>query len=170
MNKLLLLALIAAPAFASAQTLQSASGSQAIAIAGGGGTGGGTSRVVTVPTAIAPSFYGANPCSNSASAGGAGMGFGFSFGGQWTERECRDQEWFRFLYMAGLPGVGNAYACASSDRVRAAFNAAGVPCSGSAPQAAPAQPPAPVAAPLRARPDWCLTASVAELRRTAVCN
>lgn len=145
----------ALPAAAQTQRSDTASAAQAIAIAGGGGGAAQrTQRVVTVPGVVPPSFYGANPCSNSASVGGAVMGFGFGGGGQWTERECRDQEWFRFLHMAGDGDVARAFVCARYDDLRAAYRAAGRPC----PQdvAAPvAQAPAPPAAPSRARPAYC---------------
>ncbi len=158
---------------ANAQSLdsRSLSGAQAIAIAGGGGSGNGSTgsqRITTVPNVIAPSFYGANPCSNSAAVGGAVMGFGISAGGQWTERECRDQEWFRFLYMSGQPRVAYAYACAISERVRSAFDTAGVSCTGPASTAAPVAN-APSSIPT-GRFEYCATASAAELRRLPECR
>lgn len=160
------------------------SAAQAIAIAGGGTTSAPrTQRIVTVPGVIPPSFYGANPCSNSASGGGAGVGFGISIGGQWTERECRDQEWFRFLNMAGDAEVARAYICARYEDIRAAYLAAGRPCPQDAARpvssvAPPAMVVAPqalvpsVAAPVAAttRPDWCATASPSERRRYPACN
>lgn len=174
--------LMSSPGRSQTLTQDSQSAAQAIAIAGGAGTGGAagrTQRVVTVPGVIPPSFYGANPCSNSASGGGAGMGFGISIGGQWTEQECRDQEWFRFLHMAGQGDVATAYVCARYERLRQAFRDAGRPCpqdrgayaqAPQAPQAATLAPPPSPVQPARVRPDWCETASPSERRARAECR
>lgn len=164
------------------QNLQADQRAQAIAIVGdggGGGTVGRTQRIVTVPGVVPPSFYGANPCSNSASGGGAGMGFGISIGGQWSEQECRDQEWFRFLHMAGQGNVATAYICGRNTAIRQAYRDAGQPCPQDVPAVAPlpvaGTTPAPVGVqaappPASARPDWCGTASPAERRRYPACG
>lgn len=158
---------------------QSQSAAQAIAIAGGAGTGaaaGRTQRVVTVPGVIPPSFYGANPCSNSASGGGAGMGFGISIGGQWTEEECRTQEWYRILNMGGQARLAQAYVCDRNANIRRVAREIGEPCpQDRVPQAVTLAPlPSPVqqasVQPARVRPDWCETASPSERRARAECR
>lgn len=173
------LAILTATAPLRAETAQSTADAYALAIAGlpgGNGPAGGTSRVVSVPAVVAPSFYGANPCSNSTSAGGAFMGGGVTIGAQWTERECRLQEWFRFLSMARRDRLAIALVCDQNPDIRRVAREIGEPC----PQDAQApQPPAqvqPVAAVTPTnrsarRPDWCDTASASErARHRATCG
>lgn len=176
MNKIAAIAVLMGSVFTlpvTAQNLESFSGAQAIAIIGnGGGNGAGTQRVVSVPTVAPPSFYGANPCSNSASGGGGFMGGGISFGGQWTEKECRDQEWFRMLNMArngADADVATAYICGEYPRIREAYRVAGRPCpqdrvapeptatqTDRVPQpVAPSTMP-PMAVSANQVPDWCM--------------
>ena len=138
--------LMATTAQAQSTRVRSTSGAEAIAISGGGG-GGGTQTIRTAPSVVAPSVYGANPCSNSASGGSSWIPFGVSFGAQWTERECRDQEWFRFFQMAGEPGVAWAHICANVPRMHEAMRLSGRQCPNDPterPAVAVAAPPAPV--------------------------
>lgn len=143
---------------------------------GGGSSGGGTQRLETVPAAIAPSVYGANPCTVGGSAGLSAMGFGASGGVMVESRECRDQEWFRFLHMAGQGEVAKALICDSYPHLRRAYALARQPC----PQGLPAVAAEPriiaaevvtSAAPIQRRqPDWCLTASASERRTRRECR
>jgi hypothetical protein len=160
-----IIALLASSAMSQTVQQDSASAAQAIAIAGGGGSSGRTSRVVTVPNVIPPSFYGANPCSNSASAGAGIMGGGIAFGGQWTERECRLQEWYRFLNMGGQARLAMAYVCDQNADIRRVAAQIGEPCPQD--RAAPVVA-APQATRRAERPAFCDSlSSAAERRRYA---
>lgn len=122
--------------------------------AGGGGAGGGGNTTATIrsaPPVFAPNLQGANPCTAGVSGGSSWVPFGFAFGAQWSERECRDQEWLRILASTGNSEAGRAYVCDRYPDLRRAFAASGTPCPQDAPRVQVAQQvsPAPV-------PPYCL--------------
>ena len=121
---------------------------------GGGGAARGAatagpapSRTTTLrhaPVVVAPSMQGANPCTVGISGGSSWIPFGFAFGGQWSERECRDQEWFRIMAESGNGEAGLAYVCSRYPEMRQAFADASTPCPQDRPRlaaAAPSPPP-----------------------------
>jgi hypothetical protein len=172
--------------------------SSAAASAGGsGGTAGGPTdpnygvnysgsyTVRNTPEVIPPSIVGGNACAVGASAGMSMAGFGIAGGATWADKQCERRQQAALLFNMGEQQVALALMC-QDDNVRAAMRVGGKPCTGDVPVAAVA--PAPVAqavapapaaravsvaaaAPAKpARPEWCYTASRAELRAHPVCS
>jgi type II secretory pathway pseudopilin PulG len=120
-------------------------------------------RQTAVSSAIAPSFGSFNPCvGQSASMAAQAPVFGLSVGGQTMDHECQ------MLRLGTMGDVVAAryYLCLQDRDIRMAYKQAGMPCPADMPPPAPvvaaAVPPPPTAP---ARPEWCYTASPAELRR-----
>lgn len=129
----------------------------------GGGSGDGWGHM-PVATAVAPSFYGASPCTGG-SAGVAGQApvFGLSFGGQQMDVSCQA------LRAEGSP-IAMAVLCRDSREYRAARSDIGQPCAQDRPQAPVVQAVAVTPVQPMRRPDWCLTASQAERARHVECR
>ncbi|HEY7581884.1 MAG TPA: hypothetical protein VH855_30160 [Acetobacteraceae bacterium] len=132
-----------------------------------------------VPEVIPPNVVGGNPCAVGASGGLAVSGFGIAGGATWADKQCERRQQAALLYSIGKPRAATELMC-QDDNVRAALRVAGEPCAADqvqqpAAHAAATAPvlAAPVAAPVTAekvRPEWCYTASPAELRRHTECN
>lgn len=111
--------------------------------------GRGGEQQLPAASAVAPSFFGANPCVGSAASVGAQFQlFGMSFGGQNMDEVCR-------LLELGERAAAKEYLCDASRDVRNALLRAGSPCI--ADRQAPVTPvndnptpPAPVH-----HPAWC---------------
>jgi hypothetical protein len=130
-----------------------------------------------VPEVIPPNVVGGNPCAVGASGGLAVSGFGIAGGATWADKQCERRQQAALLYNIGKPRAATELMC-QDDNVRAALRVAGEPCVADQMQqpAARATAPvvaAPVAVPVtakKARPEWCYTASPAELRRHTECD
>jgi hypothetical protein len=146
-----------------------------------------------VPEVVAPNIVGGNPCAIGASGGIAVSGFGITGGATWADKQCERRQQAALLYNIGKQRAAVELMC-QDDNVRVALRVSGEPCT--ADQQVAQQPPtiaaipaAPViataAAPVAAsvapvapthvetqasRPEWCYTASVAEMRRHAECD
>jgi len=145
----------------------------------------GSYTVRNTPEVIPPNVVGGNPCSVGASGGMALAGFGIAAGGTWADRQCERRQQAALLFNIGKQKAAVALMC-QDDNVRNALRMAGEGCPADIAAAAPppvAAAPVPVAAapaapaarvmPVAAkpaRPDWCDTASAAELRRHSECD
>jgi hypothetical protein len=162
-------------------TPQTASGDPAYSVTYGGGY-----TIHNVPEVIPPNVVGGNPCAIGASGGLAVSGFGIAGGATWADKQCERRQQAALLYNFGKQKAATELMC-QDDSVRAALRIAGEPCvadqmqppAAHAAAAMPvaitpvAAPAAPVAAPVaakKARPEWCYTASPAELRRHGECD
>jgi hypothetical protein len=143
-------------------------------------SGGYTLR--NVPEIVAPNISGGNPCLVGASGGLAVAGFGMTLGGGWEDKGCERRNSAALLNNIGQQAVAVALMCQDAS-VALAFATAGKPCPGTpvATVAGPAtaqvdpavirrQQLAIAAPPPHVRPDWCYTASAAELRSHPVCD
>jgi hypothetical protein len=153
----------------------------------------GTQTIRNTPEVIAPSIVGGNPCSVGVTSGLSLPGFGIVGGGSWEGKGCERRQLAALLYNMGydLPterGLPLQQAAVevlcNNDDVRAALKSVGQPCiadravAAAAPASAP--PATAVVAPVTAtplpapqapqRPDWCATASKAELRSHPACD
>lgn len=141
--------------------------------------------VRNVPEVVAPSIVGGNPCAIGASGGLALSGFGITGGATWADKQCERRQQAALLYNIGRSKAAVELMC-QDDNVRAALRISGEPCVTDqtvAQQPAPvavvplapamATPATPVATPVatqQARPEWCYTASFAELRHHSECD
>lgn len=125
----------------------------------GGGSGWGT---IPVSTAMAPSYYGASPCTGpAASAAGQFPIFGLSFGGQQMDEACRA------MRAEGSP-IAQAVLCRDSRQYRLARQDIGLPCAQDRP-AETSQPvvyhPTPTQAFVPAA--WCSARGTTDAQRRA---
>ncbi|WP_431303429.1 hypothetical protein [Sediminicoccus sp. BL-A-41-H5] len=137
------------------------------------------SRVTTVAPVTAPNIFSSNPCVVSVSGAMSVMGFGMALGAGVEDRDCTRRANAALLAQMGLARAAAEVLCHNSE-IRASMAVAGVPCAADRPANTimpnPPAPPAsnvsaaPGATFVRARPDWCDTASAAERRaRPGVC-
>jgi hypothetical protein len=80
-------------------------------------------------------------CMGSSSIGGQGVGFGLSIGSTWENEDCKLRKGAGLLFAMGAKGAAKEMLC-GHETYRAAFLAAGEPCTADKP---PAPPPVPVA-------------------------
>jgi hypothetical protein len=136
--------------------------------------GGYTLR--NTPEVIAPNVMGGNTCAVGASGGIATPGFGLALGATWADRACELRQQAALLYNMGEQKSALELMC-QNDNIRSAMRIAARPCAADIPVPAPAAaapvaavaPPAMPVAAKPGRPEWCYTASAAELRRHAEC-
>lgn len=138
-----------------------------------------SSRVTSVAPVTAPNIFSSNPCVVSVSGAMTVMGFGMALGAGVEDRDCTRRANAALLAQMGLARAAAEVLCHNSE-IRASMAVAGVPCAADRPaNTIMPNPPAPSSsnasgAPsptlVRARPDWCDTASVAERRaRPGIC-
>lgn len=153
---------------------------------------GGTQTLRNVPEIIAPNISGGNPCLVGISGGGAGPGIGVTIGIGYSDKGCERRNDAAILNNMGNKAAAVEVLC-EDQMVRSAMVRAGTPCQEDRPVArvAAIQPqggidpaivrrqqaipevaayPANYEPPKPQRPDWCDTASPAELRTHPQCN
>jgi hypothetical protein len=143
---------------------------------------GGTTTLRNTPEIIAPNISGGNPCLVGISGGGAGPGIGITLGIGYSDKGCERRNSAALLSNIGQRDVAIELMC-DDQAVREAMARSGHPCAADRAVAAPvaAVDPAVVrrqqdaATPVQvatkpARPDWCQTASAAELRTHPACD
>jgi hypothetical protein len=140
---------------------------------------GGSYTIRNTPEVIAPSVVGGNPCSVGASGGVSLPGFGVALGGTWADKACERRQEAALLFNMGENKVAVELMC-QDDSVRNAMRVSGRPCTADIQPAAVAQAPALATVPVTTvaagapkkpeRPEWCWTASKAELRGRAECD
>jgi hypothetical protein len=142
---------------------------------------GGSYTIRNTPEVIPPSVVGGNPCAVGASGGVALPGFGLALGGTWADKACERRQQAALMFNMGETKVAYELMC-QDEHVHQAMVSSGKPCTADAvpvtqAQAATIPPPAaPVTvvaatAPAKpVRPEWCWTASKAELRGRAECD
>jgi hypothetical protein len=142
---------------------------------------GGTQTLRNTPEIIAPNISGGNPCLVGISGGGAGPGIGITLGIGYSDKGCERRNSAALLSNIGEKAVAIELMC-DDQNVREAMLRSGHPCAADRPAVAatvsqqvdpavvrrqqdaaviPAKPP---------RPDWCQTASPAELRTHPACD
>lgn len=158
------------------------SGDRSTGTTGGGSLNyGGSYTIRNTPEVIPPSVVGGNPCAVGASGGVALPGFGLALGGTWADKACERRQQAALMFNMGETKVAYELMC-QDEHVHQAMVSSGKPCTADAVPVAQAQaatippPAAPVTvvaatAPTKpARPEWCWTASKAELRGRAECD
>ena len=142
---------------------------------------GGSYTIRNTPEVIPPSVVGGNPCAVGASGGVALPGFGLALGGTWADKACERRQQAALMFNMGETKVAYELMC-QDEHVHQAMVSSGKPCTVDAVPVAEAQaatippPAAPVTvvaatAPAKpVRPEWCWTASKAELRGRAECD
>jgi hypothetical protein len=143
---------------------------------------GGTTTLRNTPEIIAPNISGGNPCLVGISGGGAGPGIGITLGIGYSDKGCERRNSAALLSNIGQRDVAIELMC-DDQAVREAMARSGHPCAADRAVAAPvaAVDPAVVrrqqdavvpvqVATKPARPDWCATASAAELRTHPACD
>jgi hypothetical protein len=139
---------------------------------------GGTTTLRNTPEIVAPNISGGNPCLVGISGGGAGPGIGITFGVGYSDKGCERRNSAALLSNIGEKDVAIELMCDDSN-VREAMLRSGHPCAADRPVVAasavdPAvvrrQQQAAVVPAKPARPDWCQTASPAELRTHPACD
>jgi len=120
-----------------AQSVKSTSGASAGALAiinntsgNAGDPPGGTNRILTAPTVVAPGLAaaGVETCLGSTSGGLSLMGGGFTFGTTMVDEGCTIRLLARQLYAFGFHQAALALMC-EDEHVAAAMEAAGSPCA-----------------------------------------
>jgi hypothetical protein len=143
---------------------------------------GGTQTLRNTPEIIAPNISGGNPCLVGISGGGAGPGIGITLGIGYSDKGCERRNSAALLSNIGEKDVAIELMC-DDQNVREAMQRSGHPCAADRPVVAatvsqqqidPAvvrrQQDAAVIPAKPARPDWCQTASAAELRTHPACD
>ena len=143
---------------------------------------GGTQTLRNTPEIIAPNISGGNPCLVGISGGGAGPGIGITFGVGYSDKGCERRNSAALLSNIGQRDVAIELMC-DDQAVREAMQRSGHPCAADRAVAAPVAAVDPgvvrrqqeAVAPLQVatkppRPDWCETASAAELRTHPACD
>jgi hypothetical protein len=143
---------------------------------------GGGYTVRNTPEVIPPSVVGGNPCAVGASGGVSLPGFGIAAGGTWADRACERRQQSALLFNMNKPRAAVELLC-QDEHVREAMRLVGEPCvadiapvaaaasvAAAAPPVAAVIAPVSVVAPKPVRPEWCYTASSAELRRNTTCD
>ncbi len=142
---------------------------------------GGSYTIRNTPEVIPPSVVGGNPCAVGASGGLSLPGFGVALGGTWADKACERRQQAALMFNMGEAKVAYELMC-QDEHVHQAMVSSGKPCTADTAPIAQAQtstiqpPAAPVTnvaaiAPTKPpRPEWCWTASKAELRGRAECD
>jgi len=145
---------------------------------------GGTTTLRNTPEIVAPNISGGNPCLVGISGGGAGPGIGITLGIGYSDKGCERRNSAALLSNIGQRDAAIELMC-DDQGVREALARSGHPCAADRAVAAPvaavdpavvrrqqdaATPAALAVASKPSRPDWCETASPAELRTHPACD
>ena len=144
----------------------------------------GTTTLRNTPEIVAPNISGGNPCLVGISGGGAGPGIGITLGIGYSDKGCERRNSAALLSNIGQRDAAIELMC-DDQGVREALARSGHPCAADRAVAAPvaavdpavvrrqqdaAAPAVALAASKPPRPDWCETASAAELRTHPACD